>query len=103
MHDNSVEDINAASELIRLRATNEAMRLHHAREVEQLEEGMGSRKVIGQAIGLVMGEYQLNEGAAFEILRRRSSHANVKLRDIAGEIVDAANSGGRHLRSVADC
>ncbi len=53
----------------------------------QLETAMASRSVIDQAIGIIMGQNRCSPTEAFEILRRASNHRNVKLREIAGEIV----------------
>jgi AmiR/NasT family two-component response regulator len=51
-----------------------------------------ARKVIGQAIGIVMERYQMNEDRAFSFLVRASSHGNIKLRDIAQELVEQRNT-----------
>ncbi|MGH3907862.1 MAG: GAF and ANTAR domain-containing protein [Pseudonocardiaceae bacterium] len=53
----------------------------------QLETAMASRSVIDQAIGIIMGQNRCSPTEAFEILRRASNHRNIKLREIAGEIV----------------
>jgi AmiR/NasT family two-component response regulator len=92
-----VADLEADVELADLRAAQSAMVYQHAREGEQWNEALASRTVIGKAIGLLMSEYNLNEDAAFEALVRRSSLANVKLRDIAQQAVDAANAAGGAL------
>jgi hypothetical protein len=94
MQENPRGEIDASSELVELCAAHEAMVSDHAHKVAQLEQGMASRKIIGQAIGLIMFEYQLNESAALEALRRRSLIANAKLRDVASELVAAANTAG---------
>ncbi|MGH4015990.1 MAG: GAF and ANTAR domain-containing protein [Pseudonocardiaceae bacterium] len=52
-----------------------------------LEVAMASRSVIDQAIGIIMGQNRCTATAAFEILRRASNHRNIKLRDVASEIV----------------
>jgi AmiR/NasT family two-component response regulator len=43
--------------------------------------------VIGQATGIVMERYGLDEETAFDVMRRISSQDNRKLRDIAAEVV----------------
>ena len=50
-----------------------------------------SRKIIGQALGLIMQKYELNEDRAFQFLIRASSTSNVKVRDVAAELVHNAN------------
>ena len=50
--------------------------------------------MIGQAIGIVMERFGLTEDRAFAFLSRLSSHRNVKLRQVARELVDET-SGNR--------
>lgn len=54
---------------------------------EQLAAAIETRTVIGQAIGMVMERYGLDEDRAFSVLRRISSQENVKLREIARQLV----------------
>ena len=54
---------------------------------EQLVQAIESRTVIGQAVGMLMERYRLDEDRAFDVLRRLSSHDNVKLRDLAAQVV----------------
>ncbi len=77
--------------LAELFATHAALALGKARHVEDLNTALQNRKVIGQAIGIVMERYQLDEDRAFKFMVRVSSHSNVKLRDIAQELVDQCN------------
>jgi transcriptional regulator with GAF, ATPase, and Fis domain len=56
------------------------------RHVEQLEEALRSRDVIGQAKGILMAREGLDEDQAFDRLRQISQHLNVKLRDVATQI-----------------
>jgi GAF domain-containing protein len=92
MYSTSREDIDADAESVaELFATHAAIALGNAREVEGLNEALRTRKVIGQAIGMLMNEYTLNQDAAFGFLVRMSSHGNVKIRDIAADMVAEAN------------
>jgi GAF domain-containing protein len=59
--------------------------------VDQHDQAMQTRGTIGQAIGIVMERYGMNEVRAFAFLQRVSSHSNVKIRHVADEIVDDAN------------
>lgn len=59
----------------------------YARHVDSLEQAVRSRTIIGQAVGIVMERYQLNDEHAFAFLKRLSSHRNVKLRQVAEEII----------------
>ncbi|MCW2832964.1 MAG: hypothetical protein JWN68_917 [Nocardioides sp.] len=72
-------------------AAHAAIALDHAHERRSLNEALNTRKVIGQAIGLLMERFQMNEDRAFAFLVRASSHSNLKLRDIAQELVDEGN------------
>jgi hypothetical protein len=53
----------------------------------QLEQALRSRAVIDQAIGIVMAESRCDADQAFGMLRRASNNRNMKLRDLATEIV----------------
>ncbi len=82
-----------AEHIAELFAAHAAIALGHARDREHLNEALHSRKVIGQALGILMERYSMNEDRAFAFLVRASSTSNIKLREIAQEIVDQANSG----------
>ena len=81
-----------AEALADLFAAHSAIALGHARERENLNEALHSRKVIGQAIGILMERYAMDEDRAFAFLVRASSQSNIKLRAIAQELVDQRNS-----------
>ena len=53
---------------------------------------LSSRKTIGQAIGIVMERYSINEDRAFQFLVRASRTSNVKVREVAAEIVSSNNN-----------
>jgi hypothetical protein len=75
-----------------------AAALQEARaENESLKVALVSRTVIGQATGILMRENHLTADAAFKELVRRSSHSNVKVRDIAQGVVATANSRAEEL------
>jgi AmiR/NasT family two-component response regulator len=59
----------------------------------QLEHALRSRAVIDQAIGIVMAESRCDADQAFATLSRASNNRNMKLRDLANEIVTRV--GGR--------
>ncbi len=59
----------------------------------QMEQALQSRAVIDRAIGIVMAESRCDADEAFAILGRASNNRNIKLRDLAAEIV--ARVGGR--------
>jgi len=56
----------------------------------QLQEAVTTRQLIGEAKGILMESERCSREEAFDILRRASQRTNRKLRDIAYDIVDAA-------------
>jgi GAF domain-containing protein len=77
-------------------ASQAAVTLSNAREffakkqqVEQLQDGLGTRTIIGQATGLLMAHEGLTSEEAFQKLVNASQQANIKLRDIAQRYVTA--------------
>jgi GAF domain-containing protein len=61
---------------------------------ENLEQAMVSRATIEQAKGIVMSTMGCGPDEAFEVLKRQSQQKNIKLRQIAAELV--ANTPRRH-------
>lgn len=53
----------------------------------QLEQALQSRAVIDHAIGIIMAESRCDADQAFAMLSRASNNRNMKLRDLATEIV----------------
>jgi transcriptional regulator with GAF, ATPase, and Fis domain len=97
MYSTQREDIDPDAEHIaRLFAAHAAAALGKAHEITGLSTALEGRTDIGKAIGIVMERYQMNEERAFAYLSRASSHGNIKLRDIAQEMVDEANRTGGH-------
>jgi hypothetical protein len=58
-------------------------------QVAQLEQGLQTRTMIGQATGLLMAQEGLSSDEAFQKLVHVSQTANLKLRDIAQRYVQA--------------
>ncbi len=73
-------------------ASQAVIALGRSTEHSQLNEALMSRKVIGQATGILMERYQLDESRAFQFLIRASSTSNIKLRDVAAELVRSTSS-----------
>ena len=69
-------------------AAHAAVALSTAMHDEQMEEALQSRDLIGQAKGMLMAREGITSDQAFDMLRRASQRLNVKLRDIAGGIVN---------------
>lgn len=58
------------------------------RDIEGLRKAVDARKVIGVAMGLIMERYGVDSDRAFDVLRRLSQAQNVKLRDVARQVVE---------------
>lgn len=58
-----------------------------AREQAGLTVALDTRKLIGQAQGILMERYGINADRAFDYLVRRSQAENIKLRAVAEEVV----------------
>ncbi len=76
-------------------ATHAGIALGRVRTEQQLSEALSNRKAIGQALGITMERYQVDEERAFQFLLRVSQNGNIKLRDLAREVVLQANEQGR--------
>jgi transcriptional regulator with GAF, ATPase, and Fis domain len=81
-----------AVQMAELFATHAAIALDRTQYDHQLNEALASRKAIGQAIGLIMHRYQIDEDRAFHFLIRASQTSNLKLRAVAEEVVETANN-----------
>jgi GAF domain-containing protein len=64
--------------------------LRHSEQLaleEQLRNALSTRAVIDQALGIIMAQQRCNSTEAFAILRKASQDRNVKVADIAGELI----------------
>lgn len=67
-----------------------SLALHYDRvtqENDQLHAAMATRRVIDQALGLIMAQNRCSADEAFAILRRASQNRNVKISRLAGEMI----------------
>ncbi len=71
----------------RLLAGHAALAITARRTAATLAEAIDTRTVISQAQGIVMERYDLAAADAFHVLRRYSQDLNVKLRDVARDVV----------------
>jgi GAF domain-containing protein len=76
--------------LAELFAAHAALALGRAQREDGLQTALATRQLIGQATGVIMERYHLDERRAFDYLLRVSSHGNVKVRDVARRVVDQA-------------
>lgn len=59
----------------------------HNEDVATLRRGLTTNRAIGQAIGMLMTLNDLTDAAAFDVLRQASQNSNVKLVDVATEVI----------------
>jgi ANTAR domain len=83
-----------AVDMAQLYAAHAAVTLGLVERIEQLESGLRTRTVIGEAVGIMMQRYALTHDRAFRFLVRLSNETNVKLRDIAADVVHEQETGG---------
>jgi len=57
------------------------------RRADNLHVALGTRELIGQAQGILMEREHITSREAFDILRRASQHLNIKLREVAQDLV----------------
>lgn len=81
-------------------AHQSAVALDYAREVETLRLAVQGRGVIGRAVGIIMERFRLDDARAFGFLVRLSQQENIKVRDLAEDLVERSQveyrtEGGR--------
>jgi putative methionine-R-sulfoxide reductase with GAF domain len=59
-----------------------------ARQETSLALAVDARKLVGQAMGILMERFDVDGDRAFAILRRYSQDTNTKLRDVAQHLID---------------
>ena len=77
----------------KLFAHQSAVALDYARQVENIQGALDTRRRIGTAVGIVMERYGLDEQRAFGFLTRLSQTSNIKLRDVAAQLVAETEEG----------
>ncbi|MEH3032823.1 MAG: GAF and ANTAR domain-containing protein [Aeromicrobium erythreum] len=69
-------------------ARHAAVALAAATDVHGLRQAVDGRQRIGTAMGILMQRYGLDADRAFEVLRRTSQERNVKLQEVARQVVE---------------
>jgi GAF domain-containing protein len=69
-------------------AAHAAAAILASRQGQQLESALSTRDRIGQAKGIIMERYGVDDVRAFDMLRRLSQDGNTKLIDIAQRVID---------------
>ncbi|WP_350281602.1 GAF and ANTAR domain-containing protein [Kribbella sp. HUAS MG21] len=65
-----------------------------ARREDHLAQAVDARKLVGQAMGILMERYNLDGDRAFAVLRRYSQNTNTKLRDVAQQLIQTRRLPG---------
>ncbi|PXX07269.1 PAS domain S-box-containing protein [Mycolicibacterium moriokaense] len=84
LRDNTGEVIGSQGFYIDVTPTGEA---RETRITEAIAEITDNRAVIEQAKGALMYVYRVDAGAAFDVLKWRSQETNIKLRDLAEQLL----------------
>lgn len=92
MYSSRLDAFDPSDGLAMVFASHASIALGYAAMVDSLSEALGSRAQIGKAIGILMRRYGLSDDRAFEFLVRLSNTSNVKLREVAAQVVEHANS-----------
>jgi GAF domain-containing protein len=69
-------------------AAHAAAAILASREGDQLQSALSTRDRIGQAKGIVMERFKIDDVRAFAMLRRLSQDTNTKLVDVAQRVID---------------
>ncbi|MFI5707087.1 GAF and ANTAR domain-containing protein [Kribbella sp. NPDC051620] len=69
-------------------ARHAAVAIANARHDATMLQAIDARKLVGQAMGILMERFDLDADRAFELLKRYSQDHNLKLRDVAKTLVE---------------
>ncbi|MBA3233579.1 MAG: GAF and ANTAR domain-containing protein [Propionibacteriales bacterium] len=69
--------------------------LASARKEQGLSRAVGSRHLLGQAQGVLMERFSVSERQAFAVLRRYSHQHDMKLTDVAQQVINTQRDAGR--------
>jgi transcriptional regulator with GAF, ATPase, and Fis domain len=84
----------AAEQVGWLLASHAAVAFASARNDAQLREAISTRQDIGEALGIVMERYKVPEQQAFAVLKKASQDRNLKLRELARQVVETGEIPG---------
>ena len=69
-------------------AAHAAAAILSSRQSEELESAVASRDRIGQAKGIIMERFKVDDVQAFSLLRKLSQDSNIKLADVAEQVIN---------------
>jgi hypothetical protein len=73
-------------------AAHAAAAILASREGDQLQSALSTRDRIGQAKGIIMERFKIDDVQAFGMLRQLSQDTNTKLIDVAQRVIDTRNT-----------
>jgi GAF domain-containing protein len=79
------EDDEAIAHIL---ARHASVALASARHEESMAQAVDARKLVGQAMGILMERFDVDGDRAFAILKRYSQDTNTKLRDVAQQLIN---------------
>ncbi|TCC52257.1 ANTAR domain-containing protein [Kribbella capetownensis] len=79
------EDDEAIAHIL---ARHASVALASARHERSMAQAVDARKLVGQAMGILMERFDVDGDRAFAILKRYSQDTNTKLRDVAQQLID---------------
>ena len=82
-------------------ASHAAVAFAGAQKLEQLNDGMATRDLIGQAKGILMERHKVTATQAFRLLVQVSRSRNLKLRDVAYELANSGQLPSLHKKTPA--
>lgn len=74
-------------------AAHAAAAILASRQGQQLHSALSTRDRIGQAKGIIMERYKVDDVQAFGMLRKLSQDSNTRLIDIAQQVIDTRGNG----------
>lgn len=74
--------------IARILARHASVAVATARQEASMAQAVDARKLVGQAMGILMERFAIDGDRAFAILRRYSQDTNTKLRDVAQQLID---------------
>jgi GAF domain-containing protein len=87
-------DEEAVAEILARHAT---VAVATASTTESFDHAIDAHKVVGQAMGILMERFEIDDDRTFAILRRYSQDTNTKLRDVAQVLIDTRKLPTRSL------
>ncbi len=90
MHSSRANVFTPESEEVGLAfATHAALAVYSSRRDDQFASALASRDTIGQAKGMIMERFNIDAIQAWELIRKLSQDANIRVFELAQQLIDA--------------